>query len=108
MCVCSLWAGVRFVCLCEVEPSSSSVDIVSDYLFVCVSRIGSLFMLLQSLQFASPAIPDGSLEPLPYQDVNEAALFILQLFEWRANHLTQPAPPLDPHVFLGFNSFHAE
>lgn len=59
----------------------------------------------QSLRFLCPHF---QMDLLPYQTANEAALFTLWLFEWKANHLTPPAPPLDPHVFLVFTSFHAE
>lgn len=85
------------VCVCVCVSYSQSVNFsASPLLSVCCSSLSSSLSLLFQMDL------------LPYQAANEAALFILWLFEWRANHLTPPSTPHDPPVFLGFNSFHAE
>lgn len=51
----------------------------------------------QSLQFLCLLF---QMDLLPYQAANEAALFILWFFEWRANHLTPAStPPRPPCIF---------
>lgn len=107
ICVC---ASLYLLCQLASVLSCESVCVcvcpaVSLFIFQLFLTPLSLCSESQSLQFLCLLF---QMDLLPYQAANEAALFILWLCEWGANHLTPPSVPLDPYVFLGFTSFHAE